>query len=85
MGLGAMTLSLLGRDWRRPDPGAAASVPDVRSAAPPPAPPPAPPIASIAPIPPPAPEPSADPAENLQIAEDLAASQDAPEDDIKGA
>ena len=50
MGLGAMTLSLLGRDWRRPDPGAAASVPDVRSAAPPPAPPPAPPLASTASI-----------------------------------
>ena len=90
MGLGAMTLSLLGRDWRRPDPGSAAAAPAVRSAALQPAPPPAPPLASTAStassasILPPVPAPSADPAENLQMAEDLAASQDAPEDDIKG-
>ena len=90
MGLGAMTLSLLGRDWRRPDPGSAAAAPAVRSAPLQPAPPPAPPLASTAStassasILPPVPAPSADPAENLQMAEDLAASQDAPEDDIKG-
>lgn len=96
MGLGAMTLSLLGRDWRRSDGGPGLSARNARTAeaanageplpavpAPPapPAPPVAPPAASS-----PAPEPGAlaEPTD-LQLAEDLAASEEAPKDDTRGA
>lgn len=93
MGLGAMTLSLLGRDWRRPDAGSrlpaqGAGFAEPAAAAEPMPVPPAPP----APAPAASAEGSAERggetpagAADLELAEDLAAGKDEPKDDVRGA